>query len=418
MATTAEPGANSVAVFPRLLSRTFQAFRYREFRLLWSGAFISTIGTWMQSVAQSWLVLSMTGSAFYLGLIAFLADLPFMLFALVGGVVADRLDRRKLLLGSQYTQMACAFALTALLAAHHLRVWHMMAAVLVAGVAQAFGGPAYMALIPGLVKREDLPNAIALNSIQFNLARGIGPLLAGAALATVGATLCFALNGVSFIAVIISLYMIRASFVPARTDDSVLAGMRDGFSYVKQRGPLWHLSILGFAAAFCGVPLLTLLPVFARDVFHIGATGYSRMMAVSGAGAIAGALLYAGLSHRKGHGRVALRVQIVFALLLAVFALSKNLWLSYAALFLGGVCLIALFASITSMVQMATSEEMRGRVMSIFMLAFRSGMPLGNLAIATLAARFSPSTALLVGAVLMASTALAFLFSPSGVKKL
>ena len=294
----------------------------------------------------------------------------------------------------------------------------MMAAVLVAGVVQAFGGPAYMALIPGLVKRQDLPNAIALNSIQFNLARGIGPLLAGAALATVGATLCFALNGVSFIAVIVSLYMIRASFVPARTDDSVLAGMRDGFAYVKQRGPLWHLSILGFAAAFCGVPLLTLLPVFARDVFHIGAAGYSRMMAMSGAGAIVGALLYAGLSHRKGHGRMALRVQIVFALLLAVFAVSKNLWLSYAALFLGGLCLIAVFASITSMVQMATSEEMRGRVMSIFMLAFRTGMPLGNLAIATLAARFSPSIALLVGAVLMASTALAFLSSPSGVKKL
>ena len=418
MATTAEPSANSGGVFPRVLSRTFQAFRYREFRLLWSGAFISTIGTWMQSVAQSWLVLSMTGSAFYLGLIAFLADLPFMLFALVGGVVADRLDRRKLLLGSQYTQMVCAFALTALLASHHLRVWHMMAVVLVAGVAQAFGGPAYMALIPGLVKRQDLPNAIALNSIQFNLARGIGPLLAGAALATVGATLCFALNGVSFIAVIISLYMIRASFVPARTDDSVLAGMRDGFVYVKQRGPLWHLSILGFAAAFCGVPLLTLLPVFARDVFHIGAAGYSRMMAMSGAGAIVGALLYAGFSHRKGHGRMALRVQIVFALLLAVFAVSKNLWLSYAALFLGGVCLIAVFASITSMVQMATSEEMRGRVMSIFMLAFRTGMPLGNLAIATLAARLSPSIALLVGAVLMCSTALAFLFSPSGVKRM
>ena len=311
-----------------------------------------------------------------------------------------------------------AFALTALLASHHLQVWHMMAVVLVAGVAQAFGGPAYMALIPGLVKRQDLPNAIALNSIQFNLARGIGPLLAGAALATVGATLCFALNGVSFIAVIVSLYMIRASFVPARTDDSVLAGMRDGFAYVKQRGPLWHLSMLGFAAAFCGVPLLTLLPVFARDVFHIGAAGYSRMMAMSGAGAIVGALLYAGLSHRKGHGRMALRVQIVFALLLAVFAVSKNLWLSYAALFLGGICLIAVFASITSMVQMATSEEMRGRVMSIFMLAFRSGMPLGNLAIATLAARLSPSIALLVGAVLMCSTALAFLFSSSGVKKM
>ena len=385
---------------------------------MWSGAFTSTTGTWMQNVAQSWLVLEMTGSAFYLGLIGFLGDLPILLFSLVGGVVADRFDRRKLLLGSQYTQMTSAFILTALVLFHHVRIWHILALVVVSGTGQSFGGPAYQALIPGLVKREDVPNAIALNSIQFNLARVIGPLLAGVALAAAGAAACFALNGVSFIAVIISLYIIRATFKPAKTQESILEGMRGGFSYIKSRGSLWQLSVLGFLSTFCGVPLLTLLPVFARNVFHTGATGYAHMMATSGAGAITGALLYASLSRREHHGVLALRVQIVFALLELTFALSRNLYLSYAALFFAGACLITLFSSITSLVQLNVTEHLRGRVMSIFMLAFRGGMPLGSLVTGYLAARLTPSTALTVASLLLASTALAFLASGSGIKRL
>jgi predicted MFS family arabinose efflux permease len=163
---------------------------------------------------------------------------------------------------------------------------------------------------------------------------------------------------------------------------------------------------------------MTLLPVFARDVFHIGEAGYARMMSTSGAGAICGALLYAGLHHHFRHGLLALRVQLAFAVLLCTFSLSRNLWLSYAALFLGGVCLITLFASITSLVQLASTEEMRGRVMSIFMLAFRGGMPLGNLVTGYLAYQLSPSTALLIGSVLLGSTAVSFLASSSGIKRL
>ena len=398
--------------------RTFQALRYRDFRLMWAGAFTSTAGTWMQKVAESWLVLEMTGSAFYLGLIAFLGDLPFLLFTLVGGVVADRIDRRKLLLGSQYVQMTCAFILTALVLLGWLRVWHMLALVFVVGTGQSFGGPAYMALIPGLVKREDVPNAIALNSIQFNLARTFGPLLAGITLAAAGAAFCFALNGLSILAVIVRLYLIRATFTPQKTQESVMSGMRNGFSFVRSRGSLWQLSVLGFISTFCGIPLMTLLPVFARDIFGLGAPGYSSMMATSGAGAITGALLYAGISHRVAHGVLTLRVQIAFAVLLATFALSRNLMLSYVALFLGGVCLIILFASITSLVQMATTEEMRGRVMSIFMLAFRGGMPLGGLASGSLATQLGPTAALIVGSVLLGFTGIAFLLSGSGIKKL
>jgi MFS family permease len=403
---------------PGFLKRTFSVFGYRDFRIVWTGAFTSTTGSWMQNVALSWLVYSMTSSTVYLGLIGFLGDLPILLFSLVGGVVADRIDRRKMLLASQYIQMSCAFVLTALVVMHQVQIWHMLALVFIAGVGQSFGGPAYQALIPGLVKREDVSKAIALNSIQFNLARVVGPQLAALAMASVGVALCFFLNGISFIAVIIGLYMIKATFVPTKTGDSVMEGMRGGFRYVKSQGALGQLTVLGFVSTFCGIPLMTLLPVFAKDIFQVGEVGYARMMSTSGVGAILGAIVYAASHHRFRHGLLALRVQLAFAVLLGTFALSRNLWLSYAALFLGGFCLITLFASITSLVQLGTTEEMRGRVMSIFMLAFRGGMPLGNLVTGYLASQLSPSTALLIGSILLASTATAFLASSSGIKKL
>ncbi|MBI3934613.1 MAG: MFS transporter [Acidobacteria bacterium] len=400
------------------LTRSFQPFRYRDFRLMWGGAFTSTCGTWMQNVAQSWLVLELTGSAFYLGLVGFLSDLPIMLFSLVGGVVADRVDRRKLLLGSQYTQMASAFILTGLVIADKVQIWHILVLVFLSGTGQSFGGPAYQALIPGMVPREDVPKAIALNSIQFNLARTVGPLLAAAAMAAGGLVLCFGLNGISFLAVIISLYIIRATFLPAKTTESVYEGLKQGFAYVKSRGALWQLTVLGFVSTFCGIPLLTLLPVFAKDIFGLGATGFSYLVATSGAGSITGALLYAGLSHNRHRPVLVLWTQIVFALLLSGFAVSRNLPLSHLILFLAGMGLMTMFASITSLVQLGTSEELRGRTMSIFMLAFRSGMPLGNLLFGYLAEQFSPTAALIVASILLAIVATGFLASNSNMKRL
>jgi len=400
------------------LRQTFQAFRYRDFRLMWLGAFTSTTGTWMQTVAQSWLVLTLTGSAFYLGLTSFMAELPIILFTLVGGVIADRIDRRKLLLSSQYVQMGCAFTLTALVYFGWIRIWHFLALVFVAGTAQAFGGPAYQALIPGLVKKEDVPNAIALNSIQFNLARVVGPLLAGIAMASVGPVICFGLNGLSFTAVIASLYWIHATFKPGKTTESVLTGIVEGFAFVRSKGALWQLTVLGFIGTFCGIPMITLLPLFARDVFKLGPRGYSVMMACSGVGSVAGALIYASLSRIQKRGKFTLWVQATLAVLLISFAFSGNLFLSLAMLVASGACLISLFASITSLVQLSVVEEVRGRVMSIFMLAFRGGMPLGSLTAGFLANRYSASMALATVALLLLGTALGFLFSGSRVKEL
>ncbi len=416
--TDQQPDSSAPPLRSGFLGRTFRALQYRDYRILWIGAFTSTTGIWLQQVAQSWLVLSLTGSPFYLGLTAFLGQLPVILFSLIGGALADRFDRRSILIFSQFVQMTSAFVLTLLIYFELIQIWHFLVMVFVVGSGQAFGGPAYQALVPGLVKREDVPNAIALNSIQFNLARVIGPLLAGILLTAAGAALCFFLNGLSFLAVIFSLLMIRASFVPPKSQDSVVRQIRHGLSYVRNQGALWQLTILGFASTFCGVPLLTLLPAFARDVFGLDSGGFSFMMSVSGSGAVAGALLYANLSRLRRRGLFTLWTQLVFALMLGTFALSSWLWLSYLLLFLGGVCLICLFASITSLVQLSTAEDMRGRVMSIFFLAFRGGMPLGDLLAGTLAERFSLSFALLLLALLLASVASGVLASSSGVKKL
>ena len=340
---------------------------------MWLGAFTSTTGSLMHQVAQSWLILQLTGLSFYLGLTSFLAQLPLVLFSLIGGALADRVDRRKLLLFSQAVQMTTAFVLTALVFFDVVEVWHFLVLVFVAGLGQAFGGPAYQALIPGLVKRQDVPNAIALNSIQFNLARVTGPMLAAVVMATLGAVFCFALNGLSFLAVILSLLLIQSTFRPQKTEATVTSQIKEGVRFVLGKSSLRQLMILGFVSTFCGVPLLTLLPAFVKGVYQMGEVTYSSMMSIAGAGAVVGALLFAGLSGFKRRGLLTLWSQLALAVLTAAFALSSHWMVASVFLFAAGTCLIGLFASITSLVQLATTDEMRGRVMSLFLLAFRGG---------------------------------------------
>ena len=403
-----------------VLQRLAAALHYRDFRVLWIGAFTSSIGTWMQRVTQSWLVLTIAGSssAFFLGLDSFLGEAPILLFTLIGGVIADRRDRRQLLLTSQYVQMATAFTLAGLVYWDVIRIWHVLTLSVITGMAQAFGGPAYQSLVPLLIDKRHLPNAIALNSIQFNLARVFGPVLAGTVLALVGPVLCFGLNGLSFVAVIISLYLIRATFKPPKTEESLMKGMRTGLTFVRERSSIWQLSGMGFITTFCGVPMLTLLPVYARDIFHLGTTGYAALMTVSGTGSVIGALMYAGLAKKEGRGKLTLQVQLAMAVAITTFALSRNLILSCVALFLGGVCLMTLIASLSALIQLAITEEVRGRVMSVFMLAIRGGMPLGSLIAGAVASQLSPTVALLGMSVVLGATALILLISNSPIKKL
>ena len=392
------------------LSRTFSALRYRDFRLLWIGAFLSTTGTWMQTIAQGWLVLEMTNSPFLLGVDGFLATGPMIVFSLFGGVIADRIERRKIMLFSQYLQMSFALILAALIWGGNVQVWHIFVLSFLTGSAQSFSGPAYISLLPLLVKREDVPNAIAMNSMQFNLARVIGPIFAGAALLAWGPAICFTVNGLSFFAVIVALLLIRS---PALKPSDGKAGwfedMRDGFRFVTSRPKLLKLTFLAFAGTFLGMPIVTFLPVVAKSIFGLKANGYAWMMTTYGIGSVTGALFIAATAHAAKKGKLALELQLAFACLLIAFAFSRSLPLSLVIAFCAGICIVGVIALYSSLVQLTASDDMRGRVMSIFMLAFRGGMPLGNLLAGYVAQRWSITVALAVNGAVLAAVAVFFI---------
>src|ERR1022692_2597231 len=311
-----------------LIRRVFKAFQYRDFRLMWIGACTSSIGTWMQIVAQGWLVYRLSHSAFLLALDQFLGGIPIFLFSLIGGVVADRVERRKILLGSQYVQMATAAALTILVATGHVHVWHILCLSFISGLAQAFGGPAYQALIPTLVEKEDMPNAIALNSIQFNVAVMVGPALAGQALARLGERWCFGLNALSFLAPILSLSIITARFLPQKTTESMFASLKQGIQFTRKQGSMEALIVLAFCMTALGMPMRTYIPVFVKDIFHRGPETYGNLLALMGLGSICGSLTIAGMGNFQKRGRLALAALICLGTGISGFAFSKSVPLS------------------------------------------------------------------------------------------
>ena len=391
------------------MQRLVAALGYRDFRVLWLGACTSSIGTWMQKVAQSWLVLEITDSAGYLALDAFLGELPIPLVTLIGGVDADRPDRRRPLPASPVVQMITAFSLAVLVVGGWVHIWHVLALSFLSGCAQAFGGPAYQSLVPSLVHKDHLPNAVALNSIQFNIARVIGPLLAGVTLHTLGSASCFTINGLSFLVVIAALLSLHAPHVAPAGQRRMMEELRTGLVYVRDQAAVRRLTLLALASTFLGVPLLTFLPVFARNVFHEGVGQYSQMMAWSGIGAVAGALVVAWLGRFAHMGRTALTVQVLFGALTVAFALTRELWVSYLLLAVTGAALMVVFSLLTSLVQLIAPNEMRGRVMSIYMVAFRGGMPLGSLVTGLAIDRVGAPAAIAVNGLLLTLVALWFL---------
>ena len=346
---------------------------------MWAGACTSSIGTWMQKLAQSWLVLQLSGSAFMLGLDVFLGEIPIFMLALVAGVAADRIDRRRLLIYSQLVQMTCAFTLAWLFALGAVQVWHILSLSFVVGIAQAFGAPAYQSLLPSLVPREHLPNAIAMNSIQFNLARVVGPALGGLALAKLGAAWCFGLNGVSYIAVIISLLMISTTFIPSRTKESVGESMKQGLRFINKQAGIKTLIVVSFACTSLGISIVTFLPVFAKDVYRGDEATYTILLTTEAAGAIVGALLVAFRGKKVHLWREAMISLVGLGACMTAFAVVPTMTLGLIFLFFGGMALISCFAMLSSLIQFVATDEMRGRVMSIYNIAFRGGMPIGSL---------------------------------------
>ena len=378
---------------------------------MWVGACASTIGTFVQQFAQSWLVYDLTKDPFYLGLDLFLGQLPIIMFSLFGGVFADRLDRRKMLLASQYIQMACAFLLALLFFTHVVKVWHILSLSFVVGLGQSFGGPAYSALLPTLVGPEDLANAIAMNSIQFNLARILGPTIGGFTYTLLGATWCFTLNGVSYLAVILTLFMIQVKFVPAKTREPVLTSMKKGISFIRQREGMSALVVLAFCTTLFGFSLTGFLPVFVQSVFHKGPETYTMLLVFSGAGSICGALIVAAMEKFKGQQRLTVLILIFLGFATAGFAFSKWLPLSCVLIFLTGVAIMASASLMVSLVQLIATDAMRGRVMSVYNLAFRAGIPLGSIAIGKLIPIVGVSTALGGAGFMLVAVSLYFLMT-------
>jgi len=383
------------------------------------GALTSSIGTWMQKVAQAWLIVTLTGgsSAFYLGLDSFAGEVPILLFTLIGGVVADRRDRRHMMLTSQIVQMTVAFVLAALVVTGLIKVWMVVTLSFISGCGQAFGGPAYQSLIPTLVGKEHLPNAVALNSIQFNLARVIGPIVAGVALASFGMVACFGLNGVSFLFVIAAILALRDVHVPPMATESMVEQMKGGLRYVRHSYNLKAVMLLGFTGAFLGLPLLTFLPVIVKDVFQQDVGFYSRLMTFSGAGAVTGALVVAYIGKHRHIGRLMLIFLGLFGAAMAAFSLSRTPALSAVILFVAGSLLVMCFSLTTSLAQLLAPPELRGRVVSIYMLAFRGGSPLGGLASGWLVTQVgSAPKVLMVNGITLTIVALFFLIRGHGLK--
>ena len=376
---------------------------------MWFGACTSSIGTWMQIVAQGWLIYRLSHSAFLLALDQFLAGIPIFLLSLIGGVVADRTERRKILLVSQFIQMASAAILTLLVATGIVSVWEILCLSFISGIAQSFGGPAYQALIPTLVDRDDMPNAIALNSIQFNLAVTVGPALAGLTLARLGEKWCFGINAISFMAPVISLLMITARFLPQSTKESVFGSLKQGIRFLRQQGSMEALIVLAFCMTALSMPMRTYIPVFVKDIFRRGPETYGNLLSLMGVGSICGSLAVAGKGNIQNKGRFALTMLICLGIGISGFSLSRFLPFSYVMLVVVGASMMAVFATVTSLVQLITTNEMRGRVMSVYNCAFRGGMPMGNLATGWLVPRFTVPIVLGADGLLLVLLALYFL---------
>jgi MFS family permease len=403
-----EPGAHEA----KSAGGMFRALSHRNFRLFWAGAFLSNVGTWMQAVAQGWLVLQLTNSPFWLGVDGFMATAPGLLLTLAGGVFADLVDRRRILLYTQIGAGLSAFTLAVLLVTHVVRdasqVWIILLLTFWTGCCMALAGPSYQAFTIDLVGREDLANAIALNSTQFQLSRVVGPVFAGLAL-TFGLAFCFFANGVSYIAVVVALMMVRfdgvAQHKPTHAVGDKHAFWNDligGLRYVRRRPRVFMLLMISAVTSLFGAPYLSMVPLFARDILHLNESGLALMMGLAGAGAFCGALFVTFLGDFRYKGWSVLGGAFAFGLCLIGFSFSTRLYVSLAYLFGMGFAIVCSVAVVNTLLQKLVTDEMRGRVMSMFILSFIGAMPIGNLLAGTSAQRFGAPRTLAVGGLIIA----------------
>ena len=370
---------------PRALPKTFASLRHRNFKIYLLGQLVSSAGTWMQIVAQGWLVYELSRSEFTLGLVAFAAAIPALLISPWGGVIIDRIPRQRVLLISQFVAMILAFILSLLTLTKTVQVWHIILVSIGVGIFNSFDAPARLAFVFDLVDREDLPNAIALNAMLINGARVIGPAIGGVVLATIGAGWCFFINGVSFLAVIVALLVMRVDHPEIKkTVASPLSQLAEGMRYIFHHTEIFALLLLSLFFSMFGLAYTAVMPAFVDRVLNRGALAFGGINAAAGLGAVAAALWMARFSTSLWRGKLLLWATLLYPLILLAFAFNTDIFPALAIAFALGAGFIIYFI-INPMIQFNVEDQVRGRVLSLYTLTYWGLAPFGNLSVGTLA---------------------------------
>ena len=393
------------------MSIRFRALKHRNFQLFFAGQLVSLIGTWMQSTAQLWLVYKMTNSAALLGFFGFANQIPILFLASLGGYVGDRYNRHLGVIWTQTAALILSFVLAALTLLGVVRVWEIVLIGFFAGIVNAFDVPIRQSFLIQMVGKEDLPNAIALNSSIFNSARVVGPAIAGFAIAWVGEGWCFFLNGISFLAVIIALLMMRLKkFEPRVSKDSPLQNFVQGFRFAMSDRPIRSVLLLLSLMSFLGMQYSVFMPIFARDILHVGPSRFGWLMSSAGIGAVIGALHFAARTNYKGLVESIAATSATFALGLMFFSQSRIFWFSTAMLLIVGFSATSLMAATNTIVQSRVPDELRGRIMAVYATMFLGVQPLGALIAGGMAKRIGAPSALTAAGSICLIGSLIFLF--------
>ena len=415
------PRANNSLLTAKLRwPNTFAALRHRNYRLWFFGQTVSLMGTWMQSVAQGWLVYVLTGSELTLGVISFLGALPTLFLMLPAGAIADRVSKRSLLLLTQTVMTVQAFVLASLAETNTLRMWHVGLLSFVLGVANSFDAPARLALTVEMVEdRRDLMNAIALNSAMFNMARVVGPALGGVLLASLGAAWCFALNGLSFLAVLIALWLMRFPAVQQTLQSEPLAAqVKAGLSHVLHHVEVrTMIALIGVASLF-GFSYSILMPAYAADVLHVGEAGLGTLNAAVGVGALVGSLVVASLASFRRKGLLLTIGSLLFPAALLLFTFSRSFLFSLACLVVIGFAFVSEHATINTLIQSIVPDSLRGRVMAVFSLSFFGTAPFAALQAGAVAQALGPAAGVAIGAGMTLAFSLAVLSAVPSLRRL
>jgi len=387
-----------------------RSFSYRNYRLFFSGQGISLVGTWIQNIAMSWLVYSLTNSAFLLGLVGFTGQIPIFLLTPFAGVLADRLNRRRVLVVTQSLAMLQAFILAFLVLSHNISVWHLIVLSFFLGTVNAFDIPTRQSFIVDIIeKKDDLGNAIALNSSMFNSARLLGPSIAGILISALGEGICFLLNGLSYFTVIAALLAMKITVQKTKVKESpILKELKEGFNYAFGLAPIRFVIMLLGLISLVGMPYTVLMPIFAKEVLHGGPHTLGFLMGFAGLGALTGALYLASRKDARGLINIIPAAAVIFGAGLIVFAWSRFLWLSFSLMFFTGMGMMVQMASSNTVLQTIVDNDKRGRVMSFYAMAIMGMAPFGSLLAGSLASKIGASHTLIVGGVSCILSALLF----------